>query len=73
MVERDYGLKPAFVSESLESVLATQDEADLLQVERGSPLIMLQDCNKTAAGVLYEFSKILFRGDKLKLHFEYQA
>ena len=73
VVERDYGLKPAFVSESLESVLATQDEADLLQVERGSPLIMLQDCNKTAAGVLYEFSKILFRGDKLKLHFEYQA
>jgi len=32
---------------------------------------MLEDINKTNADVVFEYSKVLFRGDKIKLHFEF--
>ena len=34
---------------------------------------MLEDVNKSPAGRIFEYSKVLFRGDKIKLHFEYET
>lgn len=73
IVEKQFGLKAAAVSESLESVLATEEEAELLEIDRRFPLLMLEDVNKSPAGRIFEYSKVLFRGDKIKLHFEYET
>ncbi len=73
IVERQFGYKTASVSESLESVPANAEEAELLQIDRGYPLLMLEDVNKSADGSIFEYTKVLFRGDKVKLHFEYEA
>jgi len=73
IIERQFGYKPASVSESLESVPASAEEAELLQIDRGYPILMLEDVNKAADGTIFEYTKVLFRGDKVKLHFEYEA
>ena len=73
IVEKQFGLKAAAVSESLESVLATEEEAELLEIDRRFPLLMLEDVNKSPVGRIFEYSKVLFRGDKIKLHFEYET
>lgn len=73
IVEREFGMKAASVSESLESVLASAEEAAMLQIDRSYPLLLLEDVNKTVDGKIFEYTKVLFRGDKIKLHFEYQA
>lgn len=71
IMEREYGLKADRVSESLSAILANEREADMLLVEPRHPLLMLEDINRTNAGVAFEYSKVLFRGDKIKLHFEF--
>ena len=73
IIEAQFGLKATLVTESLESVLATEEEAALLEIDRRFPLLMLEDLNKTEAGEIFEYSKVLFRGDKVKLHFEYDT
>lgn len=71
ILKDDYNLKPAKVSETLESVLATHEEAKLLGIEAGHPLLLLTDLSQTVSGVIYEYTKIIFRGDKIKLGFEH--
>ncbi len=71
IMEREYNLKAERVSESLSAILANEREAELLLVEPRHPLLMLEDINKTNADVVFEYSKVLFRGDKIKLHFEF--
>ena len=71
-LERQFGLVTAKVQESLESVLATKREAELLQIEPKAPLLLLEDRNQNREGTVFEYSRIWFRGDKLKLHFEYE-
>ncbi len=73
VIEQQFGFKSAAVSESLESVPAKVEEAELLGIERGYPLLYLEDVNKDAGGRIFEYAKVLFRGDKVKLHFEYEA
>lgn len=72
VMEEDFGLKTAKVQETLESVQASKKEAALLQIPAKSPLLLLEDRNRNADGVVFEYSRIWFRGDKLKLHFEYE-
>lgn len=73
IMEREYGFKTSTVSETLESVMASAADASLLQVEKGFPLLRLEDVNVTAAHQIFEYTTVLFRGDKIKLHFEYDA
>ena len=58
---------------SARSVECTEEEAELLEIDRRFPLLMLEDVNKSPAGRIFEYSKVLFRGDKIKLHFEYET
>lgn len=71
ILQKEFNLKTAMVSETLESVLASPEEAQLFQVGKHFPLLMLEDINKTAAGRVFEFTRVLFRGDKVKLSFDY--
>lgn len=72
VLEEDFGFVTSKVQETLESVLAKKKDAALLQVEPGSPLLLLEERNFDHSGAVFEFSRIWFRGDKLKLHFEYE-
>lgn len=67
----DFNLTSARVEETLESTSATTTEAGLLGIDRGSPLLLLTDRYELAGGRTFEYTKVLFRGDKLKLRFEY--
>ncbi len=73
IIERQFGYKAETVYESLESVPANAEEAELLHIDRGYPLLLLEDVNKAADGSIFEYTKVLFRGDKVKLRFEYEA
>ena len=71
ILENNYGLISTRVHETLESVIAIRDESELLRIDKGYPLLLLNDINYNSAGVPFEFSKIVFRGDKIKLEFDY--
>jgi GntR family transcriptional regulator len=71
ILQQEFDLIANNVTETLESVQANKREATLLQIERDHPLLLLEDINKTASGRVYEYTKVLFRGDKIKLNFEY--
>jgi GntR family transcriptional regulator len=68
-----YDLTAAFVSETLESVSARLEEAKALNVEKRFPLLLLEDINKDKSERVFEYTKVLFRGDKIKLFFEYDS
>jgi GntR family transcriptional regulator len=71
ILAEDFSLPQRDVEESLESTLASTAEAKLLGVERRFPLLLLTDTYRSANNRVYEYTKVLFRGDKVKLHFEY--
>ncbi len=71
ILQNEFNLKTATVSETLESVVAAPDEAALLKVGKNFPLLMLEDVNKTASGRVFEYTRVLFRGDMVKLSFDY--
>lgn len=73
ILENKYGLHSSYTREQLEAVAATKEEADLLGLRPGAPLLLLQDTISEASGRVFEFSKILFRGDRIKLHFDYRS
>lgn len=72
LLEENQGLKPASISETLSAVLATEEEAELLLLEPRAALLLIEDENRTADGVIFEFSKVLFRADKISLNFKYR-
>lgn len=71
VLEQDYGLQMSRVDESLESTLPNGEEAKVLRIRRNTPLLLLTHEIADPAGRLFEFSRILFRGDKLRLQFHY--
>jgi len=71
ILKNDYNLTRGKVVETLESSLATAAEAKLLEVKPGYPLLLLQDVIYSRDGNPFEYSKVLFRGDKIKLKFEF--
>lgn len=71
ILQNEFNLKSASVSETLESVVASPEEAQLFNVGKSFPLLLLEDVNKTSTGRVFEYTKVLFRGDKIKLSFDY--
>ena len=57
--------------ETLESVAATREEAALLQVKTGYPLLRLEDSIYRDERQIYEYAQVIFRGDKIKLHLSF--
>lgn len=73
VLKKDYNLGIDSVHETLESILATEEEAKLLGIEKGDPLLLLEEVSKTNTGITFEYHKILFRGDRIKLSFDYKS
>lgn len=71
LLNRYYQLYRKRVVETLESVAASSDEAALLEVAKGHPLLLLKDVLYAEDDKPYEYTKVVFRGDKLKIQLMY--
>lgn len=69
----NYGLLMGDVEETLEITSASTAESRALQVPRHSPLLLLTQTIASSNGVAFERSRIVFRGDKIRLQFNYSA
>ena len=72
VLDEDHGLRMSKISESLESTLPNAQEAKALKIRRTTPLLLLTHEIADSSARLFEFSRILFRGDKLRLQFHYE-
>lgn len=71
ILEREYSLRMSTVHETLETASAGTRDASVLGVKRNAPLLLLQQEIDDTGGTRFEYSRILFRGDKIRLEFEY--
>jgi GntR family transcriptional regulator len=72
VLEDHYGLPMRRVHEDLEAHAVTTAEARHLGMHRGEPALLLQDLIADDRGTPFEYSTIVFRGDKLRLRFDYE-
>lgn len=71
ILSSNYGLVRGMVTESLESVLARENEAELLNIKKGHPLLKLSDVISNKEGTIFEYSTVVFRGDKIKIQLNF--
>lgn len=69
-LEKTHGLQIARGRRILEAVRASAMEANLLQVKKGSPLLMLDSVGYLADGVPLEYYHALHRGDRSRFEVE---
>jgi len=73
LLDAHYGVRPDEVVEHLEVAEASTDEAALLAVSPGAPLLAITRTSATSAGVPFEFSHDLFRADRTCVTFRTRA
>jgi GntR family transcriptional regulator len=66
ILQEKFGIYPAEADETLEVTLATRQEADLLQIAEGSPLLLNERTLWSQDRKAIEFVRILYRGDRYK-------
>ncbi|MCO8192972.1 MULTISPECIES: GntR family transcriptional regulator [Anaerofustis] len=71
LIEEKYEIKPNKVLETLESMTSTEDVSAIFETGSGYPLLILEDVMYDAFKKPYEYSKVIFRGDKVKLRYEF--
>lgn len=71
ILEREYDHPILRQVELLESVLPSAEEAGLLEVTMNFPLLQLENFFYTSNNVPVEYSRVVFRGDKIKIRLEY--
>ena len=71
ILRNEYQFKICKTVETLESTIATIQEARMLSVKKIFPLLLLESTVYAEDELPIEFSKVLFRGDKIKLHLEF--
>ena len=71
LLNENYGIQKVRADESLEAVVASAEEAELFGVEKGHPLLLLRDVMYADEDHPYEYTQIVFRGDKVKIHLHY--
>jgi GntR family transcriptional regulator len=72
VIEKNYNFVIQRRIETLEAVPATPEEAWLLSVHPNSSLLLLENMVYTDQDLPLEYSRIVFRGDKIKIKLEYQ-
>lgn len=72
LLNKFYGLQRKKMTETLESTVATVEEARLLNIVSGHPLLLLRDVLYEEANIPYEYTKVIFRGDKIKIKLQYE-
>lgn len=73
LLSRYYQVYRKRVFETLESVGASAEEAELLEVTKGHPLLLLKDVLYGEDDKPYEYTKVVFRGDKLKIQLAFES
>lgn len=71
VLEEQYGLPMRRVHEELEAVAVSTEDAKHLGMRRGEPALQLQDVISDALSRPFEYSSIVFRGDRMRLRFDY--
>jgi GntR family transcriptional regulator len=66
LLQEKFHLIPTEADETLEVTLATPREASLLQIESGSPLLLSERTTYSQFRRVFEFVKILYRGDRYR-------
>jgi GntR family transcriptional regulator len=66
ILQEKFHLIPTEADETLEVTLATPHEAALLQIEPGSPLLLSERTTYSQSRRVFEFVKILYRGDRYR-------
>jgi GntR family transcriptional regulator len=67
LMEKAYDRAPHTSTEALEPVIATPEQARLLAVDPGSPLMLIERTAYTAAGLPVEHAFDLFRADRTRI------
>ena len=67
LLDQHYGVRAAEALERIEAVSAGPDEASVLDVDAGVPLLSITRTAKDADGVPFEFSHDLFRADRTRI------
>lgn len=71
VLEDTFGLAMHDVAENLEAVAAGSTDAEHLHLGKGQPVLQLTDVISDAGGLAFEYSTIVFRGDRMRLRFDY--
>lgn len=66
IMETEYGITTVQATQSLEPVIATAYEAQLLNIKQGDPLMLERRLSFDTHGNPVEYGKDLYRGDKFK-------
>jgi GntR family transcriptional regulator len=72
IMEKNYHFVISRRLETLEAVTASSEESLYLSVKPNFPLLQLENTVYTEKDLPIEYSRITFRGDKIKIKFEYQ-
>ncbi len=70
ILENDYGMSISRTARTLESILAGEFEAKLLEIEKGAPLQYFESVVYLSDETPIEFSRAKYRGDRNKFTFE---
>lgn len=71
VLEANFQLPMHHVAEGLEAIAVGERDAGLLQLRVGDPALHLTDVISAPSGVAFEFSMVTFRGDTMRLQFDY--
>lgn len=71
LLSSEYNLTRTRTQETLESVAASPEEASLLHIREGHPLLLLEDTIFGENGKPYEYAKVIFRGDRITITLEF--
>jgi len=66
ILQEKFHLIPTEADETLEVALATPRDASLLQIETGSPLLCSERTTYSQYRRVFEFVRILYRGDRYR-------
>jgi GntR family transcriptional regulator len=67
LLAREYGSAPQSAVEYLEPFIATAEVADLLDVDEGSALLLIERTASSAAGRPIEYARDIFRSDRVRI------
>lgn len=70
---REKGYHVTKAKETIESIIANEEMAKLLKVEKSSPLLYVQRVTKDQQDQLIEYAEFFYRGDRYRYHVELQA
>jgi len=66
-----YGFTRHSANEFLEAMFPERSLSKLLDISEGFPLLKLEQLNFSESDIPFEFCRIFFRGDRIRLHFDY--